>query len=101
VNAVAELDRERLAAVLGMMGSDHDGEALNAARTACRLLKTAGLTWPQVIDGNRVVVAVLNQLLAENKELRAEVDRLRRSVTVRPPQPAHTSGMDAAAQTLR
>jgi len=86
---MAELDRERLAAVLGMMGSDHDGEALTAARTACRLLKAAGLTWPQVIDGNgnSTIFAAVHRLLAENEDLRAEVDRLRRRITVRPPQP--------------
>ena len=28
-----------------MIGSDHDGEALNAARAATRLLATNGLTW--------------------------------------------------------
>ncbi len=35
MNAVAALPK--LAAVLGVMGSDHDGEALAAARTAERI----------------------------------------------------------------
>jgi len=35
------MDRSRLAQVLGMMGSAHDGEALNAARLAVRMLKEA------------------------------------------------------------
>ena len=43
------MDRERLATVLGMMGSAHDGEALNAARLAVRMLKEAKATWPEVL----------------------------------------------------
>jgi hypothetical protein len=35
----------RLARLLGMLGSDHDGEALNAARMADRLVREAGVTW--------------------------------------------------------
>ncbi len=36
---------QKLSRVLGMMGSDHDGEVLNAARMADRLVRDAGLTW--------------------------------------------------------
>jgi hypothetical protein len=43
------LDRSRLAALLGMLGSSHDGEVVNAARAAERMRKTAGLTWHQVL----------------------------------------------------
>jgi hypothetical protein len=48
-------DRTRLIQLLGMLGSDHDGECCNAARLACRLLRTHGLTWEQALqasDGN-------------------------------------------------
>jgi hypothetical protein len=41
--------RLRLARLLGMIGSDHDGEALNAARMADRLVREKGLTWDDVI----------------------------------------------------
>jgi hypothetical protein len=37
--------RAKLAAILGMIGSAHDGEALNAARLADRLVRDHGLTW--------------------------------------------------------
>jgi hypothetical protein len=37
--AMAPADRERLARLLGMIGSAHDGEALNAARLADRLIR--------------------------------------------------------------
>jgi hypothetical protein len=40
---------ERLARLLGMIGSAHDGEALNAARMADQLVRQRGLTWPDII----------------------------------------------------
>ena len=45
----AGLDRERLVAVLGMLGSAHDGEILAAARQAERLRRGAGLTWHDIL----------------------------------------------------
>jgi hypothetical protein len=47
VNAL--LPRAKLAAVLGMLGSDHDGEVLAAARMAERIRRDAGITWLEVI----------------------------------------------------
>jgi hypothetical protein len=43
--ADAALDRERLAKLLGMLGSDHDGEVAAAGRAANALVKAAGATW--------------------------------------------------------
>jgi hypothetical protein len=43
------LDRERLAAILGMMGSEHDGEALAAARMAERMRREAKTTWSKIV----------------------------------------------------
>ena len=43
-------DRNRLAKLLGMMGSEHDGEVINAARQADKLVKTASLTWRDVVS---------------------------------------------------
>ena len=43
------LDRGRLAKLLGLLGSDHDGEVVAAARQAERLRAEAGLTWPEII----------------------------------------------------
>jgi hypothetical protein len=43
------LDRERLAKLLGMLGSDHLGEVAAAARQAERLRRKAGLTWPEIL----------------------------------------------------
>jgi hypothetical protein len=52
VTAVAPLSpvlAAKLAKVLGMLGSDHDGEVVTAGRRAHAMVKGAGLTWPEVI----------------------------------------------------
>ena len=41
--------RARLTALLGMLESDHDGEIVNAGRLAARLVRSAGLTWNDVL----------------------------------------------------
>jgi hypothetical protein len=46
---VTDKERERLVALLGMMGSSGDGEALNAARLAQRFITDRKLTWNDVI----------------------------------------------------
>ena len=43
--------RQRLAQLLGMMGSAFDGEALNAARKAQQLLHAERTTWHEVLNG--------------------------------------------------
>ena len=42
--------KKRLIQLLGMMGSEHDGEILNAARLAQRLIGSEGLTWEEVLS---------------------------------------------------
>ena len=49
MSALAASDRERLARLLGMLGSDHAGERDNAARAAHRLVQQHGITWFDVI----------------------------------------------------
>lgn len=49
MNALAEADRDRLAKLLGLLGSAYDGEVANAGRLADRLVRSAGLTWPDII----------------------------------------------------
>lgn len=46
----AKFSTARLAAILGMMGSEHDGEALVAARQATKMIQDAGLDWYRVIS---------------------------------------------------
>lgn len=43
--------QKRLIQLLGMLGSEHDGEVLNAARLAQRLLGSLALTWDEIIGG--------------------------------------------------
>jgi len=45
------MNRTKLAKVLGMMGSAHDGEVLTAAKTAEALVREAGLTWFDLVGG--------------------------------------------------
>lgn len=47
--AFSQTDRERLARLLAMFSSDYDGEVVNAARAAERLVKSAGVTWHDVL----------------------------------------------------
>ena len=49
MSALAASDRERLARLLGMLGSDHAGERDNAARAAHRLVQQHGITWYDVV----------------------------------------------------
>lgn len=49
MSALDSRERQRLWRLLGMVGANHDGEALNAARLADRLVRSRGLTWEQVI----------------------------------------------------
>lgn len=46
---MTDKERERLVALLGMMGSSGDGEALNAARLAQKFITDRKLTWNNVI----------------------------------------------------
>jgi hypothetical protein len=47
VTALVEL--QRLARVCGLLGSDHDGEALAAARQAEKIRKKIGVTWDELL----------------------------------------------------
>jgi len=42
--------RAKLAAVLGMLGSAHEGEALAAARMAERMRLELGLSWAELLS---------------------------------------------------
>jgi hypothetical protein len=50
VTKVIELDRGRLTKILGMLGSSHDGEVVAAGRMADALVRSAGLTWPEILS---------------------------------------------------
>ena len=41
---------QRLIAILGMLGSEHDGERAAAAMQAFKMVRDAGLTWDRIIQ---------------------------------------------------
>jgi hypothetical protein len=45
----ALVDLRRLARVCGLLGSDHDGEALAAVRQAEKIRKKVGVTWEELL----------------------------------------------------
>jgi hypothetical protein len=44
--------RTLLGRLLGMLGSDFDGEVVNAGRLADRLVKAEGMSWADVLDSS-------------------------------------------------
>ena len=46
---MTDAERQRLAAILGMLGSDHAGERDSAARQAEAFRKKHGLTWAELL----------------------------------------------------
>jgi hypothetical protein len=49
VSTLADADRDRLAKLLGLLGSDFDGEVAAAGRLADKLVRNAGLAWSDVL----------------------------------------------------
>lgn len=47
MKAITLTDLARLKKVLGMLGSDQDGEVLAAAKAATKIMKDNGLTWDE------------------------------------------------------
>lgn len=45
----------KLAKILGMLGSDYDGEIAAAGRQANAMVKRAGLTWDEVISSSALI----------------------------------------------
>jgi hypothetical protein len=73
-----ELDRDKLAKVLGMLGSAHEGEIAAAGRAANQMIRAAGTTWPALCnaDAKYLELALSNSTKSELKALRAENARL-------------------------
>jgi hypothetical protein len=67
-----ELDRDKLAKVLGMLASPHDGESLAAGRAADALVRAVGATWETVLSDSGIAEEACRVLLTENVELRFE-----------------------------
>jgi hypothetical protein len=76
-----KLDLDRVTRFLAVAGTtEHEGEAVNAIRMVDRMLRAAGMRWPDLTDGHHraeVATEAARVQLAENDELRAENERLR------------------------
>lgn len=49
MNQLTASDRALLSKLLGMTGSNHDGEVIAAARKAAALVQSRGMTWPVIL----------------------------------------------------
>ena len=78
------LNRDKLAKLLALTTSPNDNEAVSAVRTANRLRDSAGMGWEDVLAPLRqleIANEAASILLAENTELKAELDELRTNGT--------------------
>src|SRR5215471_13195711 len=86
------LDRDKLAKILGLLGSAESGEILSAGRAANALIRNANTSWAEVLNQNsvgdeaRALYAENNelrettrQLVVEGRELYAEKNKLRKT----------------------
>ena len=75
MNGLTSTDLSLLSKLLGMVGSDHDGEALAAARKADALVRGRGRTWPEVLGLNDAPppeadhIALARELLGRGKAI--------------------------------
>jgi len=94
-------DLTRLVRILGMLGSDHDGERAAAALAADRLVRGSGWTWWDLLAPARVSRPVrsqwadpftdrlaaaesrMRQLRSENARLQEQVRKLRQRLDLR------------------
>lgn len=94
-------DLTRLVRILGMLGSDHDGERAAAALAADRLVRGSGWTWWDLLAPARVARPFrsqwtdpltdrlaaadsrMRQLRSENARLQEEIRRLKRRLDLR------------------
>jgi hypothetical protein len=80
VAAGGGLDLDRLVRILGMLGSEHEGERANAGLLGTRMLRAAGLTWGDVaaaMHEREAAYATALELQVEVLRLEAENERLR------------------------
>jgi hypothetical protein len=68
MTALADAERRRLEQLLGMTGSVHDGEALNALRLAHRLVAGHGLTLVEALTAAAGQAIELKRLTALEKD---------------------------------
>jgi len=104
-------DAAKLARVLALLGSDHDGERASAALAAHRLMRRLGLTWQDVLMPKETAEAQraappppdllsaaesrLRQCQRENDDLRRHISQMRRRMEAQIQRPARREEDDA------
>lgn len=76
---MTDQDRQRLAAILGRLGSAHAGEREAAAYQAEALRKKLGLTWEGLLETNTIYVdreVPVERMVVIHKEVSPWLDRL-------------------------
>jgi hypothetical protein len=53
---VTDADRQHLAAILGMLGSEHAGERATAVLKAEAFRRKHGMTWEELIQGKHIII---------------------------------------------
>lgn len=61
-------DIERLGKLLGMLGSDHDGERASAALMANKLVLEQGMTWPEILEPLKAACAAARSPLPHRRD---------------------------------
>jgi hypothetical protein len=82
--APPSLDLAKFTLIVGMLGSDREGERSNAVTLGGRMLAAAGMRWEDFIEAYRraeLATEAAALLLAENTSLKAELDQLRSTGT--------------------
>jgi hypothetical protein len=80
-NVIPQLDRDKLAKILGLLGSTESGEILSAARAADALIRTANTSWAEVLIQNTLADdASAPGAEYEMLRARAENEKLRETV---------------------
>ena len=72
---MTELDGDKLAKILGMLGSNHDGERAVAAALADKMVRELGLTWSHVIAGRLTPFAADIAFALDHAEALSKWDR--------------------------
>ena len=77
-------DLQKLAKLLGMVGSAHDGEALNAARKAQALIQDKGATWFDAfgVGETSAPVPIHHELVRDLLKQKAILDDFERSFLI-------------------
>jgi hypothetical protein len=82
--APPSLDFGKFTRIVGMLGSDREGERSNAVTLGGRMLEAVGMRWEDFIEAYRraeIATEAAAVLLAENTALKAELEQLRSTST--------------------